>query len=102
MLRSTIAWRTACKVGLGGGPLILFFPPHFCETAMLQERVSDHCHESMTVKALPRSSLEVIEAKLFFQLLMSLLADPSRFDGSGQGAQVRFGRQVSEIVFLLA
>ena len=69
---------------------------------MLQERVSDHCHESMTVKALPRSSLEVIEAKLLFQLLMSLFADPSRFDGGGQGAQVRFGRQVSEIVFLLA
>ena len=31
----------------------------------------------MTVKAWPRSSLEVIETELFFQLLMGLLAKPS-------------------------
>ena len=82
--------------------MTLFFPPHFGETSMLQEGIGNHCHEHVTMKTLPRSSLEVIEAKLLFELLMSLLADPSRFDGGGQGAQVRFGRQVSEIVFLLA
>lgn len=53
----------------------------------------------MTVKALPGSSLEVIEPEFFFQLLMSLLADPSRLDGGSQGAQVRRGRQVGEVVF---
>jgi hypothetical protein len=30
-----------------------FFPRCGCETAMLQEGVSDHRHECMTVKALP-------------------------------------------------
>ncbi len=53
---------------------------------MLEEGVSDHRHERMTVKALPGSSLEVIETEFFFQLLVSLLANPSRLDG---GAKVR-------------
>ena len=69
---------------------------------MLEERVGDHSHERMTVKALPGSSLEVIEAEFFFQLLMGLLADPSRLDGGSQGAQVRPGGQVGEMVFLLS
>jgi hypothetical protein len=34
---------------------------------MLEEGVSDHRHERMTVKALPRSSLEVVKTELFFQ-----------------------------------
>ena len=34
----------------------------------------------MTVKALPGSSLEVVEAEFLFQLLMGLLANPSRLD----------------------
>ena len=50
---------------------------------MLKECVSDHCHESVTVKALPGSPFEVIEAEFLFQLLMRLLADPSRLDGGG-------------------
>jgi hypothetical protein len=41
---------------------------------MLEECIRDHCHESVTVKALPGSYLEVVEAELFFQLLMGLLA----------------------------
>src|SRR5436309_11237627 len=56
----------------------------------------------MTVKAVPGSSLEVIETKFFFQLLVSLLANPSRLDGGRQGAQARLCRQVGEIVFLLS
>jgi hypothetical protein len=32
------------------------------------------------VKALPGSSLEVVEAEFLFQLLMGLFADPSRLD----------------------
>ena len=68
---------------------------------MLEEGVSNHCHERVTVKAVPGPSLKVIEAEFFFQLLMGLLADPSRLDGGSQAAQVCFCRQVCEIVFLL-
>ena len=69
---------------------------------MLEEGICDHRHERMTVKALPGSSLEVIETEFFFQLLVSLLANPSRLDGGRQGAQVRLRRQVGEIIFLLS
>ena len=69
---------------------------------MLEEGICDHRHERMTVKALPGSSLEVIETEFFFQLLVSLLANPSRLDGGRHGAQVRLRRQVGEIVFLLS
>ena len=54
------------------------------------------------MKALPGSALEVIETEFFFQLLVSLLANPSRLDGGRQGAQVGLRRQVGEIVFLLS
>jgi hypothetical protein len=36
---------------------------------------------SAAAAALPGSALEVIETKFFFQLLVSLLANPSRLDG---------------------
>jgi hypothetical protein len=52
-MSSRIAWRTVGKVGWGGGPLILFFPPCCREAAMLEEGVRDHRRERMTVKALP-------------------------------------------------
>ena len=47
---------------------------------MLEECVSDHGHERMTMKALPGSSLEVIKREFLFQQLMSLFANPSGFD----------------------
>src|SRR5262249_16909550 len=78
---SGLAWATAGKVGGGGDPLILFFPPCCFKPAILEESVGDHRHERMTVKALPGSALEVIETKFFFQLLVSLLANPSCLDG---------------------
>ncbi len=96
-----MASRTAGNVGRGGSPLILFFPSCCFEPAILEESVGDHRHERMTVKALPGSALEVIETKFFFQLLVSLLANPSRLDGGREGAQVSRGRQVGEIVFHL-
>src|SRR5215218_135256 len=101
-MSSRMAWRTAGKVGCGGGPLILFFPPCCFEPAMLEESVGDHRHERMTMQALPGSALEVIETEFFFQLLVSLLANPSCLDGGRQGAQVGLCRQVGEIVFLLS
>ena len=69
---------------------------------MLEEGISDHRHQRMAVKALPGSSLEVIEAEFLFQLLMGLLTNPSRLDGGGQGAQVGRSRQIREVVFLFA
>ena len=101
-MSSRIAWRTAGKVGCGGGPLILFFPPCRFEPAILEESISDHRHERMTMQALPGSAFEVIETEFFFHLLVSLLANPSRLDGSRQGAQVSRRRQVGEIEFLLS
>ena len=50
---------------------------------MLEECIRNHGHESVPMKALPGSSLEVVEAELFFQLLMGLFADPSCFDRGG-------------------
>ena len=47
---------------------------------MLQECVSDHGHEGMTMETLPGSPLEVIKPEFFFQLLMGLFANPSRFN----------------------
>ncbi len=69
---------------------------------MLEEGVSDHRHKRVTVKTLPGSSLEVIETEFFLQLLVSLLANPSRLDSSRQGAQVGLRRQVGEVVFLFS
>ena len=59
---------------------------------MLEEGVGDHCHERMTMKAGPRSSLEVVETEFLFQLPMGLLADPSRLDRGRQGAQIHLSR----------
>ena len=56
---------------------------------MLEECVSDHGHERMTMETLPGSSLEVIEAEFFFELLMRLLADPSGFDCGGEHLEAR-------------
>ena len=64
-------------------PVDFLFPPRLCETAMLEERVSDHGHEGMSTEALPGSSFEVIEPEFLFQLLMCLFANPPRFDRGG-------------------
>jgi hypothetical protein len=64
-----------------------FFPSR-CQAAMLEKRIGSHRHERMTMQALPGPSFEVVETKLFLQLLVRLFADPSRLDGARQGAQV--------------
>src|SRR5580704_15054142 len=79
-----------------------FSPPRLSEATMLKEGVSDHCHERVSVKAVPGSALEVIEPEFFFHLLVGLFTNPSRLDGGSQSAQVRLGGQVGEIVFLLS
>ena len=40
---------------------------------MLEEGVSDHRHERVTMKTLPGPPFEVVEAEFLFQLLMGLL-----------------------------
>jgi hypothetical protein len=54
---------------------------------MLEKCVSHHAHQRMAVKTLPRSSLIVIETKLFLQLLLGVLTDPSGLDRGSQAAQ---------------
>jgi hypothetical protein len=44
----------------------------------------------------------MVKAKLFLELLMRLLTDPSGFDRGGEHLEARIGRQVRQIVFLLA
>jgi hypothetical protein len=55
-----------------------FFPPRCFKAAILEESVGDHCHERMTMQALPESAFEVIETVFFFQLLVRLLATAKR------------------------
>ena len=47
---------------------------------MLQEGEGDHRKQRVMMQTDPRASLEVIEAKLLFHLLVRLLARPARFD----------------------
>jgi hypothetical protein len=78
-----------------------FFPPPFGDTAVLQEGVSNHRHEGVTVKTVPGSSFEVIETEFLFQLLMRQFADPSRLDGCSQPPQVHPASQICEKILLL-
>jgi hypothetical protein len=90
-------WQT----GLRGGPETLF-PPRLGEAAMLQERVGHHRHQGVSVKACPGSSLKVVQAQFFLELLMGLLTDPPGLDGPGDLLDRGIARQVREIVFALA
>ena len=101
-MRLTIAFRTAGKLGRGGDPSILCSPPRCGEATMLQEGVGDHRHQGVPVKALPGPPLEVIKAEFLFQLLMRLLANPTRVDDGGQSAQDRLGRQAGEVGLLFS
>ena len=81
---------------------MLFFPFRLLETLMLQERVGDHGHERVPAQALPGSPFEVIEAELFFHLLMGLLTNPARLDGGGERLKIGIRGKIGEIVFALA
>src|ERR1700728_4970948 len=101
----------AGSVGCGGPAEILFSPagavplfPRACggEAKMLEEGVGDHGHQRMATQTSPRAAFEVVEAEFFLELLVSLLADPARLDRRGECLEICVGRQVGEIVFLLA
>ena len=51
---------------------------------MLQIEEGDHTHESVAMQTAPGSPFEVIEAKFLLELLMGLLAEPTRLDGGGE------------------
>ena len=68
----------------------------------MQEGVGDHGHQAVAMQTCPRPPFEVVEAELFLELLMRLLADPTCLDGAGEHLQRRLRRQVGEIVFALA
>src|SRR5271170_6775022 len=54
------------------------------------------------MEAMPGAAFEVIEAQFSLELLVGLLADPSRLDRGGERLEVGVGRQVGKIVFALA
>lgn len=97
-----MAWRTAGRLGCGGGPAILFFQSRLSEAAGLQEGICDHRHEGMAMETGPGSPFKMVEAKLFLQLLMGLFANPARLDGGGDILDRRVCGQVREIIFALA
>ena len=41
------------------------------------------------MRAMPRSSLEVVGSEFFLQRLVRLLTDPARLDGAGDGVEER-------------
>lgn len=55
----------------------------------------------VTVQSLPRSRLEVIEATLFLELPVSLLAPPAGLDGTGQLCEPHFRGKFAEVAFAL-
>lgn len=54
------------------------------------------------MKSLPRSPLKVIEAKLFLELFMGLIADPAGLDGAGQLPERCVGGQIADVVLAFA
>ena len=56
----------------------------------------------MPVQARPGATLKVIEAEFLFQLLVSLFADPTRFDSSGERVERDIGRKIGQVIFALA
>ena len=97
-----MAWRTAGKVGWGGGPRTLFFPSRLSEPSGLQKGVSHHRHQGMAVKSGPGSSFEVIEVQFFLELLMSLFTDPAGLDRAGESLDRGVAGPIGEIVYALA
>lgn len=92
----------AGMVGCGGGPGILFFPSRCLEAAGLKEGVGDHCHQGVSVQSCPGSAFKVIETKFLLELLMRLFTDPTGLDRGRERLERGIGREVRDVVFLLA
>jgi len=91
----------AGRLGCGGGPLGFFPPPHGRKALVLQEAERDQRHQRVPMQAPPRAAFKMVQAQLFLELLMRLLAHPTRFDRGGQLLQRCVGRQVGQVMLLL-
>ena len=92
----------AGRLGCGGGPAILFPPFRLFKALVLKEGEGDHRHQAMSVQAGPRSAFEVVKPELFLELLMRLLADPARLDGTCKLLHRGVWGQVGQIEFALS
>lgn len=102
------AWWTAGRLGDGGGPgtrggiFPRLRPAMRGEAEMLQSGEGDAGHQGVPVQPSPGSALEVAEVQLPLELLVRLLAHPTRLDGGDEGAERYPGRQIAEVVLALA
>src|ERR1700750_2277818 len=98
-----MARRTAGSDGCGGGPLgTTFFPPtRRLQAPVLQIGKGDAGHQRVPMQAGPGAAFEVAEAKFLLELLMHLLAGPTRLDAGDQPPQRGPLRPVAEVVLLL-
>ncbi len=69
---------------------------------MLEIGKGDHREQRVMMQAQPAAALKVIEPQFLLQLLMDLLADPTRFDRPGQRQERGPRRMIGQVVFLLA
>src|SRR3954451_2035440 len=76
-----------------------FSPP---EPQVLQEGEGRQAQERVVVQAAPAPALEVVEPELVLGLLVQLLADPPGLDQRRQGLERGVGREVGQVVLLLA
>jgi hypothetical protein len=95
--------RTSARLGCGGGPgwSGQSAPPFFPEPSLLQESESHGRQQDVMPQGAPTATLEMVEPKLFLELLVRLLADPSRLDALRQLLERRVGGQVGEVVLAL-
>src|SRR4051812_46304662 len=100
---ATMRRRTAGRLGRGGGPgsagVAALFPP---EPEGLQEGEGQQGQQRVVVQAAPGAALEVVEPQLVLELLVRLLAHPPALDQRRQGLERGVGREVGEVVLLLA
>ena len=59
-----MAWRTAGRLGCGGGPRTLFFPFRLSDPAASQEGIGHHRHQGVAVEPCPGPALEVLASAL--------------------------------------
>lgn len=79
-----------------------FFSSRGLEAAGLEEGVSDHCHQGVSMQSRPGSAFEVIETKFLLELLVCLFTDPTGLDRSRERLERDIRRKVRDVILLLA
>ena len=59
---------------------LVFSVPSLSKPAGLKEGIGRHCHQGVAMQPDPGTTLEMVEAEFFLELLTSLLADPARLN----------------------